>query len=406
MSQKKFFIIIAIILVVFVVSLGAYYFMIVSNPNGSKGDILSGFKQFFPFGSNSSTSTPVATNPIVDQPVGTTTNYNLKLRKIWSEPVAGAGLIDVKAGTVVRHVEKATGHIYETELFSPNQNRISNTTIPLIYNAVWGNKNKSLIAQYLLDDNETVNTYLLTVKNNATTTENAITGYYLADNVDSISTFGNTVFYLQKTDTGTKGFMGALDSTNKKQIWDSPLRELISQSINDTTVALTTKPYPNVSGYLYTVTNNGVVRKILGNIAGLSAVVSLDTSKVLYLTQTNSAQMYLYDKKSDSSITLTPTTFPEKCVWSKKDNTIVYCAVPKESLNGSSLNSWYTGSVSFTDDIWRYNLKQNTSAIVGSLSDQSGEAIDVIKPLLSDSEQYIVFINKIDGSLWSLDLTK
>jgi hypothetical protein len=38
------------------------------------------------------------------------------------------------------------------------------------------------------------------------------------------------------------------------------------------------------------------------------------------------------------------------------------------------------------------------------LSQESGMAIDVIKPILSDNEQYLIFINKIDNTLWSLDL--
>lgn len=403
MSQKKFFIIIASILVVFAISLVAYYFLILSNQTNPDGTP-KGFKQFFPFGSTATTTT--TENRPVEIPVTKPINYTQKLRKIWAEPVAGAGILDVKAGTIVRHIEKSTGHIYETELFSPIQNRISNTTIPLVYNAVWDNKNKSFIAQYLKDDNQTIETYVFTIKDLSTTTENVISGYVLASGVSDISVVGSTMFYLQQTDAGTQGFIALIDGLSRKQIWNSPLRELNSQAVNDKTIALNTKPYPNLPGYLYTVTNTGVVKKILGNIAGLSSLVNGDVSKVLYLSQTSSAQMFLYDKKSESSTSVTPTTFPEKCVWSKKDINIVYCAVPKEYLDGGSLTSWYMGNISYTDDIWKYDLKSNTSSIVGNLSDESGEAIDVIKPLLSQNEQYVVFINKRDDSLWSLDLNK
>lgn len=405
MSQKKFFIIITVVLLILIVGLIGYYFVITSGGSSTTSPT-SVFKQFFPFGQNTSSATSTQTQQ-TEQTPSQNQSYALKLRKIWSDPVAGAGILDTKAGTTVRHVEVATGYVYETELFSPNQNRISNVTMPLIYNAVWGNGNKSFIAQYLKGDNQSISTYSMSIKYGATTTEKAISGNALVSGISSVSVLGNNMFYLQISGTGSKGFIGAMDGQKMKQIWSSPLKEFIPQLVNSATVALTTKPYPYVSGFLYTAnTSTGSVKKILGDVPGLSDLVSPDASEVLYLSQTDSAQMFLYNTKDHSSAALTPATFPEKCVWSKKISTVLYCAVPRENLDGGSLTSWYMGTVSFTDDIWKYDLKQNTSAIVGNLSDESGESIDVIKPLLSDGEQYIVFINKRDGSLWSLDLSK
>ena len=38
-------------------------------------------------------------------------------------------------------------------------------------------------------------------------------------------------------------------------------------------------------------------------------------------------------------------------------------------------------------------------------STETSETIDIVKPILSENEQYLVFVNKRDGSLWSLDVT-
>jgi hypothetical protein len=407
--SRKIFIVIAIVLVIFIIALIGYYFLVVSNNGGSAGNTSSGFKGFFPFGQNSApnASTTAQTGGQTGQLTATSTlNFTQKLRELWSDPTAGAGLLDTEAGTVVRFVDVATGFVYETQLFSPVQTRISNTTMPMTYNAVWGNGNQSFVAQYLKDDNETIDTYVMTVKNVATTTENPISGFVLADGVADVSVLGDNLFYLTQNDAGTQGFLTAMDGLKRKQIWNSPLRELLSQLVNGTTVALTTKPYPGVPGFLFTVDNSGKTKEILANIPGLSDLVSPDGSEVLVLSQTDSAQMFLYDVKAGTYAPVTPATFPEKCVWSKKDASVVYCAVPEENLDGSSLLNWYMGEVAFTDDIWKYNLKQNTAAIVENLSGDSGQAIDVEKPLLSDSEQYLIFINKRDGSLWSLDLSK
>ncbi len=116
--------------------------------------------------------------------------------------------------------------------------------------------------------------------------------------------------------------------------------------------------------------------------------------------------MELYDIKTGVVAPASPATFSEKCVWSKKDVNTLYCAVPREYLGGESLTLWYMGRASFTDDIWQYDLKNNTSVMIENLSVDSGKTIDIIKPLLSENEQYLVFMNKIDNTLWSLDLTK
>jgi hypothetical protein len=116
--------------------------------------------------------------------------------------------------------------------------------------------------------------------------------------------------------------------------------------------------------------------------------------------------MYTYDIKTMASDNAAPATFPEKCAWGKKDTKFVYCAVPKNFIGAGELTNWYKGNISTNDDVWKYDLENKTSMIVADLNKESGENIDVIKPVLSDNDQYLVFVNKKDNSLWSLDLTK
>ena len=408
--SKKIIIIIPIILGVLLLGLVGYYFLVQNNQ--SSPGTTSGFKGFFPFGGNSGTgetptnvsSTTTSTPALA--PSGQV-NFNVKLRELSVEPVSGAGIVDIKAGSIVRYIEKATGHIFEVELFSPNKNRISNTTIPLVYDAIWGNKNASLVTRYLRDDNQTVDTYSLIIKDVSTTTEHSVSGIIFPNNISDVSVSNSSLFYLQQSSISSAGFVSNFSGNSKKQIWNSPIKELLSQFVNDKTVALTTKPAQNIPGFLYFVdTGSGQVKKILGDTLGLSTLTSPDANQVLYIEQGNGVVMFILDVKSKISKNITPATFPEKCVWSKKDKNVVYCAVPREYLDGGSLISWYKGLIWFSDDIWKYDIKNNTSNIVENLSDGSGMTTDVIKPILSESEQYIIFMNKIDNTLWSLDLTK
>ena len=406
--MKKILIIISVVLILFLLSLVGYYFIVGTNPSDPNSPT-TGFRSFFPFGGND--------NPTTNEPAATTTvntpetpqiqtNFAQKLRKISTEQVSGVGTLDVKAGVVLRYIEKATGHIYEVEMFSPKQARISNTTIPLVYDALWGNKNNSLVARYIKDDDHTLDTYSLTIKI-STTTENTIAGVAFPANVSDISVFDTNVFYLVQNETLSTGYVSDFGGLKKKLIWNSEIKELNSQFVNAKTVALTTKPAQNIDGFTYLVdTTTGVVKKLLGNVAGLSTLVGPDGTKAIYLKQNSNTQMFLFDQKNNLVTGLTPATFPEKCVWSNKNKDMIYCAVPKNTLSGGSLTSWYRGFISFDDDIWKYDLKNNTASIIESLSNDSGEAIDVTKPILSENEQYLVFINKIDGKLWSLDLAQ
>lgn len=406
---RNTFIKLAVVFGIILALLLGYYFLFKPSSDGTPGVGTQVFKNFFPFGGNE--LPPPSNTGTTTEPVGggepNNQDFVKKLRKLSAEPVAGAGTQDVKAGSIVRYIEKATGHIFEVELFSSNKNRISNTTIPVVADAMWGNKNNSLIARYLKDDNQTVDTFSLTLKSVSTSTENTISGIAFPGNIGDVSVNGTNVFYLQQNSAASVGIIANFDGSGKKEIWNSPIKDVLSQFVNAKTVAITTKPAQNLPGYLYFIdTATGGVRKILSNIAGLSTLVSPDAVKVLYMENTTFTNMNVFDTSNKSSTQVTPTTLPEKCVWSTKDKNVVYCGVPREVMTGSTLTDWYMGKVLFTDDIWKYDVKNGTAGIVLDLSSEAGESIDVLKPILSTSEQYLIFMNKRDNTLWSLDLTK
>jgi hypothetical protein len=406
--SKKIIILGSIVLGIILIILAAY--VLLGKSSTGSGTTASGFKGFFPFGGGSSTSgTPTPAGQPVQQPAGSgQVNFAQKLRKLSSEPVAGAGTFDAKSGTTVRYMEKATGHIYDVELFSPNQTRISNTTIPTAYSATWTNGAKNAVSQYLKDDNQTIDTYSIALKDNATSTEKTLSAVQFPTDITGFDTSGNSIFYLLATDSGSIGIVSDLTGGKKKQIWNSPLRELLPQYVNAGTVALTTKPEQGLPGYLYFInTATGGVKRVMGDVSQLSTLANPDATLVAASGENGSSlSMALYKVSDGSQSAMTPATFPEKCVWSKKDKNVLYCAVPTDTLRSDSLISWYKGMTFFSDQLWKYDLKSHTAAVVESFSSDTSEPIDIIKPILSDSEQYLVFVNKRDGSLWSLDLTK
>lgn len=415
MTKKTIIVIASTVLTLLFLSLLGYYFIISNNDSTNNNTIVSGIKNFLPFGGSDYNPEPTPTNTNegnTEQNNGNTpvVEFTKKLRKISTEAVSGAGIEDSKAGTVLRYIEKATGHVYEVELFSPKIVRLSNTTIPLSYVTIWGNNNSSFVAQYLEEDDNTVDTFTFTLNPNqttSTTSTSKLAGVSMPNNITDVSVYGSSIFYLQNEGEKSVGIVSSFDNGKKKEIWNSTLSEFNSQYVNETTVLINTRPYEKVSGYLYALnTKTGTAKKILSGIPGLTSLSNLDLTKIAYSLISDELTFFILDTKSGSAIETYPKTFPEKCVWSKKNKAILYCAVPKENLAEDSLTSWYRGIVSLTDDIWVYDTTANTSKILVELEKESGESIDLIRPILSSGEQYLIFINKKDNSLWSLDLTK
>src|SRR5438045_2740979 len=108
MSRKKILVISVALALILIFILG--YFLFLQNGSGNPGTG-SIFKNLFPFGQNNGSNNGNGngngngdTNGTGQNGNGdnTAANFNQKLRKLSSEPVAGAGLIDSKAGTTVR----------------------------------------------------------------------------------------------------------------------------------------------------------------------------------------------------------------------------------------------------------------------------------------------------------------
>jgi len=118
----------------------------------------------------------------------------------------------------------------------------------------------------------------------------------------------------------------------------------------------------------------------------------------------NSILTSIYDTKTGETKVLDIKTLAEKCVWSKKNINTIYCAVPQYLGARKYPDEWYQGIVSFTDAIYKIDLDTNTTSVFDSLS--SDTTFDIKDMQLSEQEEYLVFQNKKNLSLWSLDITK
>lgn len=407
-SNKKNLIIIFTVVVLVAIAVGiAYYFFFMKGETGGEPTAIP----TLPIGGPGGLPTAPPTGTAAPA-TGAGTKVNIpRLRQITKEPVGGAGIF----GDVIRYIQRADGNIFETKTDTLTVNRLSNKTIPKIYEAIWaqtgggqGGAGDIVITRQLKDDNETIESFAAKLSGSASSTEKQLSGVYLPQRISAlaISPDKSKMFYLYPSGTGTSGIFANADGSKKTLIFESPLSEWLADFADNKTVVLTTKPSAGATGFSYFLnTANGSVSKILGKIAGLTILVSPDKKLALYdESVTGSFRTKIYDLTGNRSTDFALQTLPEKCVWSRIEPTVVFCAAPKATPVCSYPDCWYQGRVAFGDDIWKINVATGETNRLISPETFVNKTIDVINPLLNENESFLLFVNKIDLSLWILDI--
>ena len=135
-------------------------------------------------------------------------------------------------------------------------------------------------------------------------------------------------------------------------------------------------------------------------------LANTDGTKYLVGTGGTSLSLSVLDAKTGVTTNLNINTIPDKCVWSRKQVNIVYCAAPKRIVQGVYPDDWYKGKVLFNDYIWKIDTTSGTTQSIIDLAQESSELFDATNLVLAPSEGYMAFMNKRDLTLWGLDLTR
>jgi len=402
---------IIIILLIPLLIIGYFIFYFFFDKGGSNS--LDKLSTFFPFESEEGfalggdNNLSVSGEPIVNESTSLTIPL---LRQITTTPVAGAVIFTEKSTNnedstnyLIRYIEKATGHIYETSTASLTQTRISNTTIPQIQETLWL-KNDSLAIRYL-DDGNTIKTFLANLTPDETSGQK-LEGTFLQDNIIELIEFNKGIFYLIENGQGSIGITVDNKNENKKIIFESPLQEWLIKNVDDRYISFTTKPAITVTGFSFLLdTKTGNFDKIIEEKNNLSVLIS-NLFNILYSEYGKlGPQLFVYNKEKKTNTEISLQTFPEKCVWNT-DNTAIFCGVPEEKLSNSDLTNWYKGKISFSDNLWKIDtLTGNSEFLLSPVEFETGK-IDIINPILNEDNNYLLFTNKKDFGLWVLQLKK
>jgi len=353
-----------------------------------------------------------------NQQIGTIkTNPIPVLRLLSNTPVGGYAASTTGTTTVMRWVDRGRGNVYQTRGDTLNITTLSNTLLPRLYNSSWNKDLTAFIGQTLQDDSETPTSIYAQLQSRAiTSTTSASTsfdlrGKNLPDNTIgyAVSPKKDQVFLLVKGDTVSTGYVTNFDGTKAVQIFTTPLAQLNVDWPSDNIISITNKGTADRAGYLYFVNpKTGAWTKILGPLNGLSSRVSQDGKKVFFSVAGSNADVKsaIYNIASSTITDVVIQTLADKCVWGNFYKEIVYCAVPFQPVSGTYPDDWYLGSLSTIDKIWQINSITGETKLVNNLIGQADRVIDAFSLVLDNKDNFLLFMNKNDLSLWSLDLVR
>lgn len=337
------------------------------------------------------------------------TNKANVLTQLTKNAISGAAYYGT---TTALYMEKTTGHVYKINLDGTNKIRLSNATVPKSFEAMWSYKSDKMAVRYFEDPATgsiklTVKTFLASIGHllKATSTSEAeLKGLALPTTVSEIavSPSEDKVFYLNSLDDDSvEGIVADFSNKNQKKIFELPFGEFNASWPAQDNIALLTKPSAKANGYLYFLNSKtGALIRILGDIKGLIATISPDGKKIIFSgIGRNGTESKIYNVENKTISDLGFTALADKCAWSKKNKNTVYCAVPVRVSSSNLPDDWYQGIVSFDDGIWSKNTTSGESKNI-----LSRFGADIIKLFVSDDENYLIFIDKNDGTLWSLKL--
>lgn len=413
----------AIVLVIAILIFGALFFFNRQASTAENTNAASSTKKssFFPLGELRNISFDFL-NPISDQNGSSGQNEQINLapgtagrmRRITEKSIAGFSFALINGTSSLIYLEKGSGQIWAIPTGAAAPVLIGNTNTESNELVYWGQiKNKISVISSSQSGNITKQNSAISFLLSSSTASSSINlaGPIKIDSLDhnidsfAVSPKKDTVFSLNTANDQAVGSISDLSLSKLNKIFSSPHGEWLVSWPETNTIALITKPSELAYGFLYFLdTTKGTTKRILSDLPGLTAIVSPDARFVVYSTSPSLSMNVLDLKGGKYNGKISFHTIAEKCTWVEKKS-FIYCAVPSSLPGGNYPDDWYTGEVSFNDDIWSYNIETGESKIIyDSKGVRNGNPVDVTNLTPSQDQKTLYFINKIDGKLWALDL--
>jgi len=305
-------------------------------------------------------------------------------------------------GQKVKYYLLGNGNVFESNFDGSDKTRISSNRLTDLVQVLWSPRRDKVIA--IFDNQGQTEKYLYDYQ-----TEKA---GRLDDNIQHIAWSPNQdkiayQYYNPQTEDNNISIANP-DGSNWADILATRMKNLIVEWPSPDQLAIRTRPSGLAQSIVYSINPaSNRLQKIISETYGLTVLWSPLGDKIL-LSETDKQGKNLKLKMADLSKQtieeLELATLPEKCVWSQ-DNRTLFCAVPENISPAAVLpDDYYKGLVAFDDSFWRVNLETGQKTQIQLTADERTTAYDARQLLLSPDEDYLLFVNKRNSLLYSLEL--
>ncbi len=351
----------------------------------------------FPFGLFGTTQQqPPATTPGTEAaPGGGQAEPSQTILTLLSpDPVAG---FTVASGSV-RYIELQTGHVVDIGPRGGTSVRISNTTLPRIFDVTWSADASRAVLRYT--DSDVVRTVSATF--GASSTQAApLAPSLLASVFSPFKPFKLLLF--AQNGTGGRLLTADADGSKQTEALSLPSPHFQPSWIDKNTVALVTKPSGMAPGFLFTYDlTTKRLTKILGDIPGLETAWSSDAKQFVYSAYDAATQLphlWLFDMKTRKPQDLGVATLASKCVFGEHDGSALFCGIDPRLPAGLYPDDWLQGVVSPADELWKLNLVSFAKTKL-----PVDRSLDIKNLRAAPDDSFLYFMDKKNNSLWSYSL--
>jgi hypothetical protein len=419
MNQRKALYILIAGIILIALFFGGYFWLSSKQAaDGGQGQIID----YLPFGTsqrgNTPANTPVTRDPVTQLPV-----VELpipQLRQLTTYPVSGIQAVAEKIPKTETETEKniptalyiakSTGFMFKQSLVASGEKKVSALAIPNTHETLFNPQASAVLFRYLRPNSTIIETYIGKISSfDELTQATNITGSFLPQDISSTTFLSNGTKFLYGIpgNNGSVWTTSALDGSGKKQVLISAFKEWIVEWPIEGKIFFTTKASGGIPGYTYTLTTaSGNFEKVIGNIPGLTTKINQNGTMLAFSRSMEVGMTFnILNIPKQTVIETGLQTLPEKCIWAK-DMITLYCAVPNNPASLQYPDSWYQGLTDFSDSIWKIDSGTGITKLVINILSTEGKEIDAINLTLDPEENYLLFINKRDGTAWSYALNK
>lgn len=393
MTKKKLIIIVStILLILLAVSFWAYSLL-----NGSPA---TGGERFanFPWGRGGETTEEFPNNnPVASDNLPVVNVSGQALRQLTFRPVIGYNEITNQTESTVRYVEAGTGHVYDINLETGREERVSNITIPNAQTAiVLASGNYVLVRS---DKGTDRNLQLLSLMND-TATERSLS----LTTIDITPGADDTFYYTTRSQNGLEAKQYNIATASEETLFTVPfISAAIQWSTPNTPHLVYTKPTSELRGYNYEINNSGDLIRLPFTGNGLTSLHTGEFIVYSFLTG-GDYKSFIYDRRTGETSNAPIVMLPEKCTISPEDTAVIFCGHELTTYDKRFPDNWHKGIVTYNDSLWAVQLDRKSAIQLAIPETITGRSLDIHHLSSGQDTEMIYFLNRTDKTLWVYDI--